>query len=173
MFTIMLVGESVLNPDGSITLPTENITVSEHQSDLILTANITLPNDTVSVGNVLVFVYTEDGIGGRLLSHPVNTSSTTRASPEAQMVREFKLETANVTLTSQLTKTSTTNRFKVRAMFKIALSSSTLYRQSFMMRKILFVFTSYGQDNRRNEKQYLIFYSKSGEIYFGLVVFHI
>ena len=173
MFTIMLVGEAVLNPDGSITLPTENITVSEHQSDLILTANITLPNDTVSVGNVLVFVYTEDDIGGRLLSHPVNTSSTTRASPEAQMVREFKLETANVTLTSQLTKTSTTNRFKVRAMFKIALSSSTLYRQSYMIRKILFVFTSYGQDDRRNEKQYLIFYSKSGEIYFGLVVFHI
>nr|XP_058943752.1 uncharacterized protein LOC131771903 isoform X3 [Pocillopora verrucosa] len=77
------------------------------------------------------------------------------------MVRKFKLETANVTLTSQLTKNSTTNRFKVRAMFKIALCCSTLYRQSFMIRKILFVFTSYGQDDRRNEKQYLIFYSKS------------
>ena len=173
MFTIMLVGEGVLNPDGSITLPTENITVSEHQSDMILTANITLPDDTASVGNVLVYVYTEDDIGGRLFSHPVNTSGTTQASPEAQMVRKFKLETANVTLASQLTKNSTTNRFKVRAVFKIALSSSTLYLQSLMIRKILFVVTSYGKDDHQNEKLYLIFYSKSGEIYFCLVVFHI
>ena len=173
MFTIMLVGESVLNPDGSITLPTENITVSEHQSDMILTANITLPDDTASVGNVLVYVYTEDDIGGRLFSHPVNTSGTTQASPEAQTVRKFKLETANVTLASQLTKNSTTNRFKVRAVFKIALSSSTLYLQSLMIRKILFVVTSHGKDDHQNEKLYLIFYSKSGEIYFCLVVFHI
>ncbi|XP_066017159.1 uncharacterized protein [Pocillopora verrucosa] len=128
---------------------------------MILTANITLPDDTASVGNVLVYVYTEDDIGGRLFSHPVNTSGTTQASPEAQMVRKFKLETANVTLASQLTKNSTTNRFKVRAVFKIALSSSTLYLQSLMIRKILFVVTSYGKDDHQNEKLYLIFYSKS------------
>ena len=164
MFIIMLVGETVLNPDGSITLPTENITISGDQSDLILTINITLPNDTVSVENVMVFAYSDDDIGGRLISRPVNTSGTTQASPESQMVRRFKLETANVTLTSQLTKNSTTNRFKVRAMFKIALTCSTLYRQSYVIRKIVFVVTSRGKDDRQNEQQYLILYSKSGEI---------
>lgn len=171
MFIIMLVGEPVLNPDGSITLPTENITISGDQSDLILTINITLPNDTVSVENVMVFAYTDDDIGGRLISRPVNTSGTTQASPESQMVRRFKLETANVTLTSQLTKNSTTNRFEVRAMFKIALTCSTLYRQSYVIRKIVFVVTSHGKDDRQNEQQYLILYSKSGEIKFSSVVF--
>ena len=171
IFIILLVGEIVLNPDGSITLPTENITISGDQSDLILTINITLPNDTVSVENVMVFAYTDDDIGGRLISRPVNTSGTTQASPESQMVRRFKLETANVTLTSQLTKNSTTNRFKVRAMFKIALSCSTLYRQSYVIRKIVFVVTSRGKDDRQNEQQYLILYSKSGEIKFSSVVF--
>lgn len=142
-------------------MPTENITISGDQSDLILTINITLPNDTVSVENVMVFVYTDGDIGGRLISRPVNTSGTTQASPESQMVRRFKLETANVTLASQLTKNSTTNRFKVRAMFKIALSCSTLYRQSYVIRKIVFVVTSRGKDDRRNEQQYVILYSKS------------
>lgn len=173
MFTIMLVGEAVLNPDGSITLPTENISLSEDQSDLTLTTNITLPNGTVSVGNVMVFVFTDDDLGGRLISHPVNTSGITQASAKAQMVREFKLETANVTLSSVLTKDPTTNRFKVRSIFKIALSYSTLYRQSFVIRKIVLVVTSHGKHDHQNEQLYLIFYTKSGEILFCLVVFFI
>nr|XP_058942890.1 uncharacterized protein LOC131771140 isoform X4 [Pocillopora verrucosa] len=161
MFNDTANGEAVLNPDGSITLPTENISLSEDQSDLTLTTNITLPNGTVSVGNVMVFVFTDDDLGGRLISHPVNTSGITQASAKAQMVRKFKLETANVTLSSVLTKDSTTNRFKVRSIFKIALSYSTLYRQSFVIRKIVLVVTSHGKHDHQNEQLYLIFYTKS------------
>ena len=162
MFILILLGEAVLNPDGSITLPTENISLSEDQSDLTLTTNITLPNGTVSVGNVMVFVFTDDDLGG-----------ITQASAKAQMVRKFKLETANITLSSVLTKDSTTNRFKVRSIFKIALSYSTLYRQSFVIRKIVLVVTSHGKHDHQNEQLYLIFYTKSGEILFCLVVFFI
>lgn len=106
----MLVRQAVLNLNGSFTLLTENITIPENQSDLIQTTNIALPNDNVSLGNVMVFVYLDDDIGGRLISLPVNTSGTTQALSEAQMKSKFKLEMANVTLTSQLIKNSTTNK---------------------------------------------------------------
>lgn len=106
----MLVRQAVLNLNGSFTLLTENITIPENQSDLIQTTNIALPNDNVSLGNVMVFVYPDDDIGGRLISLPVNTSGTTQALSEAQMKSKFKLEMANVTLTSQLIKNSTTNK---------------------------------------------------------------
>ena len=164
MFILVLLA---LNSDGSITLPDRNVTVPEDQSGLTLRTSITLPDDTLSVGDVEVYVYSEDD-GGRLISRPANASGTTQASLEAQMVRRFKL--ANITLASQVTKNSTTNRFRVTSIFKIELSSSSLYRQPFVIRKVVVVFISFGIDDHRNEQQYVIFYVKPGEIYFCLVV---
>lgn len=160
MFILVLLA---LNSDGSITLPDRNVTVPEDQSGLTLRTSITLPDDTLSVGDVEVYVYSEDD-GGRLISRPANASGTTQASPEAEMVRRFKLETANITLASQVTKNSTTNRFRVTSIFKIELSSSSLYRQQFVIRKVVVVFISFVIDEHRNEQQYLIFYVKPGEI---------
>ena len=94
MFIHMLVEEVVLNPDSSIALPNKNPSVSEDQSNLTLIHHITLPNDTVLVGNVMVFIYSEDDIGGRLISQPLNSSGTSQASPKGQMVQKFNLEKA-------------------------------------------------------------------------------
>lgn len=66
----------------------------------------------------MVFIYHDDDIGGRLISLPVNTSGTTQALSEAQMKSKFKLEMANVTLTSQLIKNSTTNKYKGKSINK-------------------------------------------------------
>ena len=66
----------------------------------------------------MVFVYPDDDIGSRLISLPVNTSGTTQALSEAQMKSKFKLEMANVTLTSQLIKNSTTNKYKGKSINK-------------------------------------------------------
>ena len=66
----------------------------------------------------MVFIYPDDDIGGRLISLPVNTSGTTQALSEAQMKSKFKLEMANVTLTSQLIKNSTTNKYKGKSINK-------------------------------------------------------
>ena len=66
----------------------------------------------------MVFVYPDDDIGCRLISLPVNTSGTTQALSEAQMKSKFKLEMANVTLTSQLIKNSTTNKYKGKSINK-------------------------------------------------------
>ena len=72
----------------------------------------------MSLGNVMVFIYPDDDISGRLISLPVNTSGTTQALSEAQMKSKFKLEMANVTLTSQLIKNSTTNKYKGKSINK-------------------------------------------------------
>lgn len=133
--------------------------------ELTLQTNITLPVDTVSVGNVMVFVYDVDGPGGRLISQPANTSDISQASPRAQMVRQLKLEEANITLTSKLTKNRTTNQFQVGLEFKLRLTRSMLYNHSFVIRKVLFVVTSYSKlgeaDDHQNDQLFLIFYTKS------------
>ena len=130
----MLVEEVVLNPDSSIALPNKNPSVSEDQSNLTLIHHITIPNDTVLVGNVMVFIYSEDDIGGRLISQPLNSSGTSQASPKGQMVQKFNLEKANVTLTSKLIKNFTISQFQVDSIFKIGLSRPLmLYPQSFMI----------------------------------------
>lgn len=170
MFILLLVGGAVLNPDGSYTMPEKNISVSRDQSILILTACITLPIDTVLATNVEVLGYTSNKTGGRLISGAVN-SGTSHASQHAQMVREFNLEKANVTLTSKLTKNHTTNLFQVESIFRIGLPSSTLYHHSPVIRKIVVVVTSYGKENLKNEQLFSIFYPNSGEILFCLFVF--
>lgn len=66
----------------------------------------------------MVFVYPDDDLGSHLISLPVNTSGTTQALSEAQMKSKFKLEMANVTMTSQLIKNSTTNKYKGQSINK-------------------------------------------------------
>lgn len=133
--------------------------------ELTLQTNITLPVDTVSVGNIMVFVYDANGLGGRLISRVASTSGISQASPEAQMVRQLRLEKANITLTSKVTKNPTTNQSQVGSEFKIRLTESTLHRHFLVIRKILFVVTSYGKlgeaDDHQNEQLFLIFYTKS------------
>ena len=74
----------------------------------------------------MVFVYPDDDIGSHLISLPVNTSGTTQAFSEAQMKSKFKLEMANVTMTSQLIKNSTTNKYKRKSINKDGSVDSSL-----------------------------------------------
>ncbi|PFX31284.1 uncharacterized protein LOC111322485 isoform X2 [Stylophora pistillata] len=134
--------------------------------ELTLWANITLPVDTVSVGNIMVFVYDANGLGGRLISRLANTSGISQASPDAQMIHELRLEKANITLTSKVTKNPTTNQSQVGSEFKIHLTGSTLYQHFFVIQKVLFVVTSYSKlgeaDDHQNDQLFLMFYTKSG-----------
>lgn len=144
-----------------IALPNKNPSVSEDQSNLTLIHHITLPNDTVLVGNVMVFIYSEDDIGGRLISQPLNSSGTSQASPKGQMVQKFNLEKANVTLTSKLIKNFTTSQFQVDSIFKIGLLSSIDALPTVIHdMKYIFVITSSGKDDHQNEQQYFIFLCK-------------
>lgn len=136
MFIILLLGKTLLNPDGSHTMPEKNISVSQDQSVLTLTSCISLPNDTKFVTNIEVLGYTGDKTSGRLIYGPV-ALGTLQASPKAEMVHKFNLEKANVTLTSKLTKNLTTNQFEVKSIFRIGLTSSTLYYHSPVIRKLL------------------------------------
>lgn len=83
----------------------------------------------------MVFVYPDDDIGSHLISLPVNTSGTTQALSEAQMKSKFKLEMANVTMTSQLIKNSTTNKYKRKSINKDGSvdSSATLPMQDLFL----------------------------------------
>lgn len=172
MFIILLLGKTLLNPDGSHTMPEKNISVSQDQSVLTLTSCISLPNDTKFVTNIEVLGYTGDKTSGRLIYGPV-ALGTFQASPEAERVREFNLEKANVTLTSKLTKNLTTNQFEVKSIFRIGLTSSTLYYHTPLIRKIVVVVSSDGKENleNQNEELFSIFYPNSGEILFCLFAF--
>lgn len=159
-------GEALLNADGSITLPNKSVKISEDQMELTLTTNIILPADTMSVGKVIVSVFSADDRGGQLTSRLANTSGITQASPKAQKVRELGLENASITLTSKVWKNLPTNRFQVGSELKIRLNgSTTLYQHVFQIRKVLIVVTSWGKlgkaDVRHNEQLFFIFYTKS------------
>ena len=139
---------------------------------MTLTSCISLPNDTKFVTNIEVLGYTGDKTSGRLIYGPV-ALGTFQASPEAERVREFNLEKANVTLTSKLTKNLTTNQFEVKSIFRIGLTSSTLYYHTPLIRKIVVVVSSDGKENleNQNEELFSIFYPNSGEILFCLFAF--
>lgn len=146
------------NRDGSFSLPDENITLIEDQHKLTLSTNFPLPADTMSGKFVYVWAFDGDGNKSRLVAGPVNSLRKLMKVSS----KNLNLHKASIVLYSNLTKNSTTKRYQVSVFFELDLSLTTLYNHSFVIKKILLIVTSDGKSgDHRNDKQYLICYTKS------------
>ncbi|XP_022781226.1 uncharacterized protein LOC111322412 [Stylophora pistillata] len=130
-----------LNEDGSITFQNETVCTTTEQNVLKIDCKISLPNNTVAVDGVEFWLFGQDSkkeVTGRLARGLLNSSGLEQFAVDPQVVGNFSLQKATISLTVKLSKL-TTGQFQAKTSFGIHLSETTLTSHPVVMKKVIVV----------------------------------